>query len=180
MPIQSLTEMRLRKKYAVTNHGRIISYEENIEEGAEVGSMQEGYRVLKLKPFGGKTNRTLLVHKLVAEYFLEKPNDEQKFVIHVDGNKINNFPHNLKWVTKEEWWEHWKKSPRVRESIKRNLNSTKHEGHKLTSTDVMRIKRMIADPKRKNTIRRIAKMFGISDMQVYRIKRGENWKHVTV
>ena len=179
--IESLKNMQLRKNYACTDFGRIISYDEDINSGRVVAKATvEGYHVLSLKPFGGKANRTLLVHKLVAEIFLEKPSEAHIFIIHLDRNKRNNFPKNLKWVTKEEWWAHWKKSPQVQESIKKNLISPKHEGMKLTSTDVIRIKRMINDPKRKNTMKRIAKMFGISEMQVYRIKRGENWKHVTV
>ena len=49
---------------------------------------------------------------------------------------------------------------------------------KLDSTQVMRIKRMIFDPQRKTRMRIIAKQFGISEMQLYRIKTGENWASV--
>lgn len=176
--IESLTEMNLRKKYAVTSFGRIISYTENIEDGREVGkSIIEGYKVMTLKPFKGKKNLTLLVHKLVAEYFLPAKTEEQLWVIHKDHNKINNKPSNLKWVTKAEWWAHWKKSEAVQENIKK-LIAPKQQGKKLDSTDVIRIKKMLFNPNRKTRYGIIAKQFNVSVMQLYRIKSGENWSHV--
>ncbi len=179
-PIESLTQMQLKKKYAVTDFGRIISYTADIEDGMEVAkSLVEGYRALSLKPFGGKKNLTCLVHKLVAEYFLPDKTEEQIYVIHKDHNKTNNRPNNLKWVTKEEWWTHWKTSKAVQESIKK-LHEPKQQGHKLSSTDVMRLKKMIFAPNRKTRLKVIAKQFGISDMQLYRIKSGENWGHIKI
>lgn len=179
-PIQSLSSLRLKKNYAATNFGRVISYDDDINEGIPVGSRHEGYLALKLKPFGGKANLAVLIHKIIAECFLDPPTPDQKFIIHLDQNKTNNRPANLKWVTKEEWWEHWKKSPIVQESLKKLHRSKEHQGHKLSSTDVMRIKRMLNDPNRKNTIARIAKIFKVSDMQIHRIKTGENWSHITI
>jgi hypothetical protein len=44
----------------------------------------------------------------------------------------------------------------------------------------MRLKRKIFDPKRKSRLKIIAKQFGISEMQLYRIKSGENWGHVKI
>ena len=178
--IESLMQMQLKKKYAVTDFGRIISYTDDIEEGMEIGkSVIEGYRALSLKPFGGKKNLACLVHKLVAECFLPAKTEEQIYVIHKDHNKLNNRLGNLQWVTKEEWWVHWKKSKAVQESIKK-LHEHKHEGHKLSSTDVMRIKKMIFAPNRKTRMKNIAKQFGISEMQLYRIKSGENWSHIKI
>ena len=178
--IEWLTKMKLRKNYAVTNYGRIIAYKENIEEGEVVAKgFQSGYPALKLKPYQGKKNLVILVHKLVAEYFLEPKTEGQLYIIHKDHNKLNNRPDNLKWVTKVEWWAHWKKSEAVQANLKK-LTAKKQVGHKLTSTDVIRIKRMLQDPNRKNSIVRIAQLFNVSDMQVYRIKTGENWSHVKI
>ena len=48
---------------------------------------------------------------------------------------------------------------------------------KLDSTQVMRIKHQL---KRKKPVKQIAREFNISEMQVWRIKSGENWSHVKI
>lgn len=42
----------------------------------------------------------------------------------------------------------------------------------------MLIKKMLADPKRKTRQKMIARQFGVSEMQISRIKSGENWGNV--
>lgn len=43
------------------------------------------------------------VHRLVADAFLEKPDDPSKcWVDHIDGNRANNDVSNLRWVTPTE------------------------------------------------------------------------------
>ena len=73
------------------------------------------------------------------------------------------------------------KSPKVIEAQRkfREFN-IKRDGAKLTSTDVIRLKKRILDPNRKTRLRLIAKEFGISEMQLHRIKTGENWGHIIV
>jgi len=39
---------------------------------------------------------------------------------------------------------------------------------------------MIWDPKRKLSLKKIAEKFGVSEMQIYRIKTGQFWFHVRV
>ena len=64
----------LRKRYAVSSYGRIISYSADDRSDAAFvkGGMLKGYRTLPLRPFGRST--TFYVHKLVAERFIEKRN----------------------------------------------------------------------------------------------------------
>ena len=43
------------------------------------------------------------VHRLVAEAFIDKPEDDTKcWVDHIDGNRSNNNVNNLRWVTPSE------------------------------------------------------------------------------
>ncbi|HNK30087.1 MAG TPA: hypothetical protein PKG65_14235, partial [Ferruginibacter sp.] len=76
--------------------------------------------------------------------------------------------------SKDEMEQHQQKSPAV--LAYRSINRKK--GHKLTDTTVKKIKQMINDKKRVRTMKQIADHFGISEMQLYRIKSGENWGHV--
>lgn len=166
------------KKYAVSDHGRIMSFIEHIKDGKLLkGSIIQGYLSLKCRVQGKE--KTLYVHKLVAEYFLEKKEGDQ-YVIHLDYDKQNNKINNLMWANKDEMFSHQQKNPKVIEARKKQAMYRPQGGHKLTSTDVMRIKKKIWDPNRKTRLKLIAKQFNISEMQLYRIKSGENWSHIRV
>jgi transcriptional regulator with XRE-family HTH domain len=39
---------------------------------------------------------------------------------------------------------------------------------------------MLANPKRKLTYKQLAEKYGVSEMAITRIKRGENWGHVKI
>ena len=174
-----LPEGSLKLNYAISNHGRLASFKEDIHSDGRLlkGGVLGGYPTFVCRPFG--KSKTIYTHKLVAEEFLEKESKEQLYVLHLDYDKKNNHFSNLKWATKREMELHQQKSPYVLESRKnRKQNLTK--GHKLSSTDVMRIKKKIFDPNRKTRLKIIAKQFGISEMQLYRIKSGENWSHIKI
>jgi len=51
---------------------------------------------------------------------------------------------------------------------------------KLTEGRVRIIKKKMLDPNRRTRVRLIAKQFGVSEMQLYRIKWGENWGHIKI
>jgi hypothetical protein len=162
-----------RSNYAVSDSGRLVSFTESIQDGTLLkGTLMGGYPTLKLKPDG--KNMTLFIHRLVAEAFVPQKSSKHSFVIHVNYDKENNAGKNLRWATKEEMEKHQQKSPAV--LAYRSINRKK--GHKLTDNTVKKIKQMIADKKRKMTMKEIAGHFDISEMQLYRIKSGENWGHV--
>lgn len=166
----------LRKKYAVSNHGRIVSYSETIEDGTLLrGSTVEGYTVINVKP--NETFQSLYLHRELAKLFLPRPSRAHRFVIHLDFDKKNNHIKNLRWATKEEMEMHQQNSPAKMAYKERQRNRTR--GLKLTASNVRSIKRLLVRPG-KRTMRQIAEQFGISEMQLYRIKNGENWSHVTV
>jgi len=158
--------------YAISTHGRIKSYKVDRENGMVIKqSSFGGYKRIPLKQ---KTNRRTAryTHKLVAETFIERTSEDQKYVIHLDYNKHNNNVWNLRWATKEEVEAHQKNNPMYRSASKRITYS------KLTPGRVKMIKRIINDPNRKTRMKIIAKQFGVSVQQLYRIKWGENWGHV--
>ena len=163
-----------QRKYAVSNYGRVVSYKENIESGRLLKcGFIEGYQVLSL---GRKVKFSRCVHKLVAHYFLPEPKPDQNYVIHFDFDKQNNSVKNLQWATREQIKLHQEQNPRVLSSRKNRTKRSK--GPKLTDQQVKRLKKAISDPNRKRTYKQIAKRYGISEMQLYRVKSGENWSHV--
>ena len=76
----------------------------------------------------------------------------------------------------EEMKAHQYKNPAVLQGRIKRIETKKSNGvgTKLTSTQVLRLKKRINDPNRKTRLRLIEKEFGISEMQLCRIKRGEN------
>ena len=181
-------ENELKFRYAISNFGRLVSFTKEIEHGRIVnGSITEGYRIFRYRIRTGQKifYRHKFFHRLVAENFLEKTSDEQTFVLHLDHNLANDVATNLKWATKQEMLDHQRKNPKV---IKARKLSTKRivayvkkrDGYKLSTEKVISIKRLLANPKRKTLQKVIAKRFGISEMQLYRIKSGENWAHVKI
>jgi hypothetical protein len=84
----------LRKKYAVSNHGRAASYTESVAKDGTLlnGSVTSGYRTLNLHVEDG--NGTIYIHREVAKLFCTKKSPKQKFVIHVNHKKTENSSKN--------------------------------------------------------------------------------------
>jgi len=118
-----------------------------------------------------------LTHRLVAEYFLDKPSEEYTVVAHIDYEKLNNRPFNLVWMTKAENFVHQKKSPYViKDKIARTgVIRDNSKATKLTVTRVMLLKKMLNEGK---PMKELVRFFKVTETQILRIKRGENWKDV--
>lgn len=164
-----------RTHYAVSNLGRIASFKDDLDNKKVLkGTRVNGYAALKLKI--KDKDIQCYVHKLVAQNFLNKPTKSQAFVIHLDYSKLNNKLSNLRWATREDLNKHQQKSP----IVKAYQEKRKLKGHKLTAGKVKEIKQKIFSDKRQMRLKDIATKYGISEMQLYRIKSGKNWSHVKV
>ncbi len=164
-----------RTHYAISNLGRIASFKGKIDDKKLLkGTNVNGYGALKLKI--KEKDVQCYVHKLVAQHYLKKKSRNQTFVIHLDYNKLNNKSTNLRWASREELDKHQQKSP----IVKAYQEKRKLKGHKLTAGKVRDIKQRIFSDKRQMRLKDIATKFGISEMQLYRIKSGKNWAHIKV
>jgi len=175
-PLQFPGWKHLRKKYALSSMGRIASYTNDVVEDGKLlqGSLTTGYRTLNLHRPGN--NGTLYIHREIARLFLKKPSPKNKYVIHINHNKLDNAVKNLKWATLEEMIEHQQHSPAKIAYKKVQANRT--EGLKLNANQVKGIKKILSDKNRKITIKKLAEKFGVSEMTMYRIKSGENWGRI--
>ena len=160
------------KRYAISNRGRIVSFKTKIEEGYVLRPrLTQGYPSVTI---GREANRqNYYLHRLVAEYFTKRPSTKHNFVIHLDHVKENNKAENLRWVKHETQIEHALKDPNVL------LRQNPEEGPKLNAAKVRQIKRAL-NSKKQPTLKALAKQFRVSDMQIHRIKTGENWSHISV
>jgi len=84
-------------------------------------SDNKGYKRVSLRklkwddPIEGK-----YVHRLVAEAFLQKPDNINLYEVnHIDGNKSNNHVSNLEWVSRQENIDHaWETNLITSEALK--------------------------------------------------------------
>jgi len=166
---------KAQRKFAVTNFGRVILYFKEIADGRFIIPYidNKGRPMITITPMDA-ARKSWVVHSLVATHFLPAAQPNQKFVIHLNHNIVDNYFSNLAWASQLE------KSLHTKAHRKAQIQSgeRKKEGIKLSETQVIHIKRLIKRGKVRNKM--IAKQFGISEMAVYRIKRGENWAHVSI
>lgn len=98
-------------QYQVSNHGRVKSLERRVRNHPS-GSTRlitehfitstdngYGYKIVSFRSNEGRKN--YYVHRLVAEYFLDKPPGKD-CVNHIDYDKSNNMASNLEWCTQME------------------------------------------------------------------------------
>ncbi len=160
------------ERYQVSNYGRIKSFAYNKKDGQILnGFVINGFKQVQINT--KKSKRKYYVHKFVAQIWISKPSDKHNFVIHLDGNLRNNHISNLEWHTRETLTE----KHRELENLKNKNTNRKNiiRNSKLNELDIRHLKSMLE----KGIVQsKIAKLFCISEMQVTRIKRGENWGHI--
>ncbi len=167
---------QLRKKYALSSHGRVASFSDEISEDGKLlsGSLTTGYKTLNLHRPGN--NGTLYIHREIARLFLKKSSPKHRYVIHLNHNKVDNSSKNLRWATLEEMINHQQKSPA--KIAYKKIQAKRTVGLKLTATQVKSIKKTLSSKNRQLTIKKLADKYGVSEMTMYRIKSGENWSRV--
>ena len=122
-----------------------------------------------------KKNFSNLVHRLVALHFVEKPSENHNLVAHLDYDKLNNHHSNLKWMTRAENVQHQLGSPFVVNSKIKAMNSGRVTRSKLTTSQVSIIKKRMNEGV---VLSELAKRYPVTETQLLRIKRGENWAKI--
>lgn len=88
--------------YEVSNYGRV----RNQKKGGRISKQQmteDGY--MRITIYKRNTKKSYLVHRLVAQEFLDNP-DGKSEVNHINAIKTDNSVSNLEWVTHKENMEH--------------------------------------------------------------------------
>lgn len=106
-----------------------------------------------------------LLHRLIASAFCPGFNAALT-VNHKDGNKLNNTPDNLEWVTLAYNNEHAWQTDLV------NLHGENQPTHKLSLSDIGNIRASLS---RGTSIRLLSAQFGVSESTIYKIRSGTRW-----
>jgi hypothetical protein len=165
-------------RYAVSSHGRFGVMDDN--GSVEVRSFRpqnSGHRYNY--KIDGKSH-SLFVHKEVARAFVKKPSPKHSLIIRKDHNYGNAGADNLQWVTRADHRAHVTNSPVAVRARKKRVIVESPTAKIFNAKTVKEVKRLIWDPKRKLTFKQIAQKYGVSEMQIYRLKSGELWYHVRV
>jgi len=165
----------LKCNYYVSNLGRLKSKSKATKsEYLLKGSpMKGGYLQLNVKLEDGHRANNY-VHRLVAKAFAPTKR-KNTFVIHKNGNKMDNKVKNLAWADKAELSAHHKKLG----SYKFERGTRKVGAHvKMTEAKVKALKKSLKAGRMSRT--KLSEKFGITMTQIKRIERGINWGHVTI
>lgn len=92
--------------YQVSNTGKVrklrfINNIVNKEKIFELSKKHNNHNYCIVVLYKNGKNKTRLLHRIVAETFIENPNNYRE-VNHKDGNKDNNFIDNLEWCTSSQ------------------------------------------------------------------------------
>ena len=124
---------------------------------------QNGYHVVSAK--NGNSRPKVFVHRLVAMAFV--PGFEPSLTVnHINGNKLDNRPENLEWVTLAENTKHQWRTGLV------DLRGENAPGHKLTQRQVIHIRKALRAGVSANSLAIIA---GVDASTIYLIEKGKRW-----
>lgn len=126
-------------KYQISNEGNVRSF----SRWKNGGLLKFGkcgnpgpYKTVQLVKTSRKDTKCFYVHRLVAQHFLDNPNNYNE-VNHIDGNTLNNNVNNLEWCSRKQNAYHasmtgllsnghenerGEKHPRAKTVIQRDLN----------------------------------------------------------
>lgn len=155
--------------YEISNLGRVKA----LPKTRGKGWRKERIMIIQVTKFGysyiypsiNKIRKTAFIHKVVAEEFIENPNN-YKVVNHIDGNKSNNIPANLEWCTTSQNMYH-----AYRTGLKSNKGQ-RNPNHKLTIDDVHKIRYLF---QKGATDKELSRKYAVHQKTIYQIRKGKTW-----
>ena len=97
-------KLKFNPKYIISNKGFVISLVRKFHL-LNIRRDKNGYVHYYIRDLSAGKRKDFKAHRLVAEYFIDNPND-YPIVNHIDGNKANNSYKNLEWCTNQENIDH--------------------------------------------------------------------------
>lgn len=156
--------------YQVSNLGNVKCLGNEFsrkERFLKLSPQSKGYLTVVLQK--NATRKMVLVHRIVAEYFVD--NAESKVQVnHINGIKTDNRVENLEWVSHRENLNH---------AIKNNLTLKGEENRnsKLKDIDVVKIHSLLQNG---TTIKELSESYNVSYSTIDGIRTNRYWKHLNL
>lgn len=163
--VRSLDRSYYLKKFTPSKNPR---YKGEIRRGRILKKYVNKYGYERVTLCEDNTERYKLVHRLVAEAFIE-PIKGFNFVNHKDGNKLNNNIDNLEWATPLTNSQHASKNNLLSVGIDR-------KNSKLNNEKVL----FILNNCDSISPAQMARIIGVSRMTVVNVIQRKTWRHVLV
>lgn len=167
--------------YLISNMGNVKSIERLVPNNINGGKRIIKERILKnVNDFYGyyqvnlhkdSIKKRAIVHRLVAEAFLENLNNKPQ-VNHVNGIKTDNRDINLEWCSSSENIKHAYRTG-LRKTGNPKIGGINNHKAKLTESDVLNIRE-----KAHLGLKYLSKQFCISKSNINAIINKKIWKHV--
>jgi hypothetical protein len=94
-------QLDFNPNYYISSRGFVVSVKKKGFSILNPRIGAHGYFRVYLRDLGLNKRKDYYIHRLVALYFLDNPNDYNE-VNHIDGNKGNNHVENLEWCNRSQ------------------------------------------------------------------------------
>ena len=112
----------------------------------------------------------IYVHRLVAEAFI-RPMAPGEVVNHIDGSKTNNISTNLEIISQRENTSH---------ACRTGLLDNRGSNHVLATATEKQIRSAMELVEQGHPICKAAEAVGLTKNQLYKIRQGRRWKHLSI
>lgn len=150
--------------YRVSDRGNVYSLK--TKKNLHLNKTTAGYMQVTLCKMFSK--KSALVHRLVAEAFLDNPKN-LPMVNHKDSNPANNYFRNLEWCDQKHNVNHYIKAGR------RDRKGERAGMAKLKNENIPIIREMYKHGK---TRKEIGLRFNVNPTTIYDVIMNKTWKHI--
>lgn len=161
-------------KYSICSDGKVIRNPSKYRRRTIVLKPKPG-KYLRVALYGKEGRKEFSIHRLVAEYFVDNP-ENKPWVNHKDGNKHNNSFENLEWCTPRENEMHSiHVLKRNRNTLKQRMSASKAGKSKrlLTMDEAEKIREQVATVSRKE----LSQKYNVSLSTIDKIVNKKSYVH---
>lgn len=158
--------------YEASDLGTVRRVRPGVPQRVIAPQLVRGYYRVSVR--SGSRWKLVPVHRLVGFAFRGLPTGDRRYCNHIDGDKLNNRPSNLEWVTSSENSLHayrigLRVSPRAGSPGERNGRARLSESQ---------VRDLLARHHSGASARSLARNFGIAYCTAKKIVSGRLWSHI--